>query len=214
VSQAAVLGASPLTVALDVRDPLAFLALGPAIRFGQELGIAIDWLPFAAEPRRRPALPGDDDDRGVRHRRHRARMIAREIAVYAQAQGLVVREPYRSGSADALNLGWLWLRAHAAASLPDFLEEAFRRYWAIELDASDRNAVAELVAAQGGEGARFLAWADGEGPAVLATVASDLSAAGVRAVPTYLACDQLFLGRQHLPMIRWLLEGQTGPVPI
>ena len=85
------LDASELTVVLDVRHPLAFLALAPAIEFGRELDRTINWLPFAAEPLRPPSASAVDDDRGVRHRRHRARMIAREIAIYAQAQGLTIR---------------------------------------------------------------------------------------------------------------------------
>ena len=44
--------------------------------------------------------------------------------------------------------------------------------------------------------------------------AATLAEAGVGGVPAYLTCGEVFLGRQHLPMIRWLLEGEKGPVPI
>ena len=33
-------------------------------------------------------------------------------------------------------------------------------------------------------------------------------------IPTYLVEGQMFMGRQHLPMIRWLLTGQEGPGPL
>ena len=203
-----------LTVVLDIRDPRAFLALAPAIAFGRELGVAINWLPLAAEPLRPPSAPGPDDDRGVRHRRHRAQMIAREIAVYAQSQGLTLEEPYRNSPADAAHQAWLWMRAQARQGLEAFLLELFRRYWALELDASDPQAVAKVISACGEDGDGFVAWARAEGAAALTRVAADLAAAGVFGVPAYLACDQVFLGRQHLPMIRWLLEGEQGPVPI
>jgi 2-hydroxychromene-2-carboxylate isomerase len=205
---------STLTVALDVRHPLAFLALSPAIAFGREREIAINWLPFAGEPLRAPSEVAVGDDRGTRHRRHRARMIAREIAVYAEAQGLAVVEPYRSGSAEAVDLGWLWMRSRAPQRLEPFLEEAFRRYWALELDAADREAVAKTIGSVGEDAAGFLEWAGSDGPAALDLVASALAEAGVHSAPAYLACGQVFLGRQHLPMIRWLLDGQKTPVPI
>ena len=141
-------------------------------------------------------------------------MIAREIAVYAEAQGLTVKEPYRNGSPEAAHLAWLWMRDRARDQLEPFLVELFRRYWALELDAADRDAAAKVVSAFGEDSARFLSWASSEGPAALEAVASDLAEAGVAGVPAYLACDQIFLGRQHLPMIRWLLGGEQGRGPI
>lgn len=208
------LDTSPLTIALDLRDPFAYLALGPAIAFGRELGVAANWLPVESQSLHPPSTPGADDDRGVRHRRHRAHMLAREIAVYAEAQGLTIREPYRNEPTDAARLAWLWMRAEAPERVEPFLTELFRRYWALDLDAADPSSVAQGVAAFEGDAGRFLSWASSEGPAALTSVAADLKEAGVTASPAYLARGQVFLGRQHLPMIRWLLEGERGAVPI
>jgi 2-hydroxychromene-2-carboxylate isomerase len=208
------LGVSKLTVALDIRNPFAFLALRPAIEFGRELGVAINWLPFTAEPLHPPSTPSADDDRGARHRRHRAHMIAREIAIYSEAQGLTVKEPYRDAPGDAANLAWLWMRAHAPESLESFLVELFRRYWALELDAGDARDVSKVVSACGEDAARFLEWAVSEGAGAAEVVSKELEEAGVLTVPAYLVSDQIFYGRQHLPMIRWLFEDQKGPVPI
>jgi len=208
------LAGARLSVALDIRHPLAYLALAPAIEFGRELELAINWLPFRAEPLRPPAPTSAGDDRGTRHRRNRARMIAREIAVYAQSQGLRVEQPYRDEPAEAAGLAWLWMRAHAPELLEPFLLEMFRRYWALEFDASDLAAAEELVRVSGEDGAGFLEWATAEGRDALDRVGGELSGAGVAGVPAYLVGEQLFLGRQHLPVIRWLLEGSAGPVPI
>ncbi|MDX1384518.1 MAG: hypothetical protein R3190_12780, partial [Thermoanaerobaculia bacterium] len=42
----------------------------------------------------------------------------------------------------------------------------------------------------------------------------ELRDAGVIRAPAFLVEDELFIGRAHLPMIRWLLTGRSGPVPI
>jgi 2-hydroxychromene-2-carboxylate isomerase len=207
-------GRPALRVVLDVRQPLAYLALRPAIAFAREMAIDIDWLPLDGEPLRAPSTPGPDDDRGVRHRRHRARAIAREIAIYAEAQGLVVRQPYRSGSARAANLAWLWVRARSPGSLPAFLEELFRRYWALELDAGDPADAIDVLRALGLGSADFDRFAADEGPREAERVAKALREAGVHQTPAYLLEDEVFLGRQHLPMIRWILNGRAGPPPI
>ena len=37
---------------------------------------------------------------------------------------------------------------------------------------------------------------------------------GLARAPTTLIDAEVFVGRQHLPMIRWILAGQDGPPPI
>jgi 2-hydroxychromene-2-carboxylate isomerase len=214
MSAATRLAPAALCVVLDVRQPLAYLALRPAIGFARELAIDVDWLPFAGEPLRAPSVPGPDDDRGIRHRRHRAQMIAREIAVYGQAQGLTLREPYRRGASRAAQLAWLWVRARAPGSLPSFLEELFRRYWALELDANDPGDAVDLLRALDLYSPAFDAWAGDAGAREAERVSKALREAGVQLTPAYLLEGELFVGRQHLPMIRWILNGRTGPLPI
>lgn len=214
MSRGAELDRAVLTAALDLRHPLAFLALGPTLAFGRERGIEINWLPLRAQLLQPPSEPASTDDRGTRHRRHRAYMIQREIFVYAEAQGLVVREPYRAGSTDAAHGAWLWMREQNASALEGFLEDLFRRYWTLELDPADPTALASLVAEHRGDGDAYHAWWDAEGNAALDAVESDLISAGLSQAPSYLVEDEVFRGRQHLPMIAWILDGRDGPVPI
>jgi 2-hydroxychromene-2-carboxylate isomerase len=205
---------APLTVVLDVRHPFAYLALRPGIAFGADTGTRIDFLPVEGRTLRAPSEPGPDDDRGIRHKRHRAHMIAREIAVYAQAARLVLREPYRDGSPRAAHLAWLWVRERAPEKLPAFLEELFRRYWSLELDAGDLGAAADLLHASGYDAEWFRDWSTREGKGHAERVAMALRQAGVEGAPAYLVEDEVFYGRQHLPMIRWILAGRVGPGPI
>ena len=203
-----------LSVVLDVRHPLAYLALHPTLELAKEIGIEIDWLPLAVQPLHPPSRPGPQDDRGVRHRRARAEAIAREIETYARSQGLEMRDYYRTGDAAALNLAWLYVRDRHPDRFEAFLVEAFRAYWAAELDPASGAEVASLLDSIGAQGAAYRAWSAGEGGAAAASVAEALRARGLSAVPCYLVEDEVFLGRQHLPMIRWILEGRGGPGPI
>ena len=213
-----------LTVVLDIRYPQAFLALQPAMNFSKEHGVLVDWLPHSVSSLKAPEQPGVEEDRGVRHRRFRAEQIAREIEVYAEAQGLVLRDLYRAWDSSAFELGWLWMRHHHRQQLEDFLCEAFRAYWAIEFDPTNASEVAILIdslVVVGGDraggrlgGELFRAWAQSEGVAVLEGLAEALRAEGVFGVPSYLVEGEVFLGRQHLPMIEWILSGRRGRVPI
>lgn len=214
MSLAADLDRTRLSVLLDVRHPLAYLGLDAAIAFGRERALTINWLPLAVPPLRPPRPAAADDDRGIRHRRYRAEALAREIEVYGAAQGLVVREHYRNGDAEAAHLGWLWVRDRFPQHLERYLIELFRGYWSLELDASRIEHVVRVVDSLGAAGDSFRAWSARDGAAAAIALANEVRAFGLFQVPAYVVGGEVFYGRQHLPMIDWILAGRTGPVPI
>lgn len=210
----AALEQSRLSVLLDIRQPQAYLALHPAAALAEECGIELNWLPLAVPPLLAPSEPSADDDRGVKHRRYRALAIAREIETYSAVQALVIREYYRNADPAEFNLAWLWVRERHPQRLLAFLAEAFRAYWALELDVSDVEAVGALVDCFGAGNGEFRAWRAGVGPLRAAELAEELQRVGVSRAPCYLVEDEVFVGRQHLEMIRWILNGRQGPGPI
>lgn len=208
------MGDGRVTVLLDVRQPQAYLALAPAARLAVEDGIDVDFLPVVVAPLNAPSTPGPDDDRPVIHRRARSRALAREIETYAAAQGLVLREYYRAPNPSALNLAWLWVRERQPGTLPDFLTEAFRAYWALELDVSSSQDVAVLCERCGLDVGALEAWRAGPGAGRAEALAEELREKAPGRAPAYLVGDEVFVGRQHLPMIRWILGGRSGRGPI
>ncbi len=207
-------GGRGLCVALDLRHPFSYLALAPSFAFAAQLELEVDWLPIRAQALRAPSAPGPADDRGIRHRRARAEMIAREIAVYAGVQGLAIESPYRDGPADAFHFAWLWVREREPLRLRALLEQAFRRYWAVALDPESPGDVARLLGALDFDLSRFREWARADGPAALDAARSALAGAGVDQAPAYVLGGEVFYGRQHLPMLRWILQGRSGERPI
>ena len=208
------LGDATLSICLDLRHPFAYLALGPAISFTAARGIAVNWLPIEVPPLRAPTAERPDDDRGVWHRRHRARALGREIETYAGAQGLVLKDPYRDPSPEAAHRAFWWMRENHPDALEPFLVALFQSYWAGGLDPSDPSQVGLLLSSGDADADAFMAWSRDEGDATMAAVADGLRERGVGGAPAYLVEDELFVGRQHLPMIEWILGGRQGPGPI
>ena len=56
-----------LTVLMDVRQPLAYLALGPTIELGRRRGLDINWLPCRVSPLKPPPPESEGHDRSVAH---------------------------------------------------------------------------------------------------------------------------------------------------
>ena len=203
-----------LLVALDLRDPFSYLALGPTLALAADTGTRIDWLPIRGHTLVAPSSPATDDDRGVRHRRARAEMIAREIAVYAEAQGLDIQSPYRGGSSDAVDTAWLWIRLTNESGLIGFLDPVFRKYWMNDLDPESPDDVSNLVEKLGLDPVALQRWALSEGADSARSMATELAELGVRQAPAYRIDGEIFYGRQHLPMVRWIMGGRSGEGPI
>jgi len=198
--------APALTCCIDVRQPESYLALGPVWDLADELDLIPDWLPFAA-PARRPPPAGDD--RGSRHRRYRARAQERDLERYAAVQGIALRDWYRHPDPSVMCAALLALRHNLSNDRQGWrqgLEALFAAYWEQRLDLTDLPAVAACV---GLPPAELLAWVD-DGP----TTRSALVERGVFTAPSLLFDDQLFVGRAHLPLLRWYLEGRPGTAPV
>lgn len=195
----------PLAVVLDIKDPQSYLAKDPTYALADDLGIDIDWLPFVSRPLRRQTAVGED--RGSRHRRFRAAYLERSIARYASIGGITIRNIYRAPDSSLAGMGMLAAKAHSEDALRRYLDRAFRQYWEDDLDIEDADAVAGLLSAAGvadfdPDAERFEA------------LQESLALAGVFETPAYLVDGDVFIGRAHLPMIRWILGGRAGPPPI
>jgi 2-hydroxychromene-2-carboxylate isomerase len=206
--------AARLTVLLDIRHPLAYLALHPTLELADSLHVDINWLPLTTPTLKPPSAAAPDDDRGVRHRRYRAEALGREIEAYGAAQGLVLRDYYRAGNADAATLGWLWVRRVHRRELQKYLVELFRAYWSLEIDPEDTAEIEGLIDGLGLDATAFSDWAREAGPAAAEAIASEIRERGLFQVPAYVIEDEVFYGRQHLPMIEWILNGRAGATPI
>ena len=194
-----------LAVALDIKDPNSYLAKDPTYALADELGLDIDWLPFVSRPLRRPA--SDGEDRGSRHRRFRAAYVERSIARYASVRGVTIRNIYRAPDSSLAGMGMLIARAHSEGALRTYLDRAFRHYWEDDLDIEDADTISGLLSAAG--------IADFD-PDVghFTALQESLALAGVLETPAYLVDGDIFHGRAHLPMIRWILSNRAGPPPI
>ncbi len=98
--------------------------------------------------------------------------------------------------------------------LQSYLTELFRLYWSVQLDASSVDQIAALLESLNAGGAFFSKWCMDEGPSMANALADELRGLGMFQVPTFVIDDEIFIGRQHLPMIRWVLDGRSGPIPI
>ena len=191
------------------------MALGPTLAIADETGTAVDWRPFHLKPRP-PRKEADPTSRGARHRQARADYRRWELDFYARQQGIEWVYPEEELDSFAANAGLAWMkRQDAGLSQCDaYVRHMFAEVWAGRMDPADRGAVEAAIVAAGGDGAGFQRFLDQHADAELTSVADQVRALGAGDVPAYVIGDELYIGRAHLPVIRWWLGGQVGDPPV
>ena len=193
--------------AFDYANVASLLALKPTCALADELGIAIEWLPFGTLVRDVPESVAKSESVGQRHTRVRAEYFAKEAALYARWQGIELNRDSDGVDSTLACAGGLWAGRQGAARA--YNHRVVTEFWAGRLDTENRGALARVlddVGAPGFEGFEY--------EEALAAHLASISARGVFMLPTYLVEEQVFVGRAHLPMIRWLLTGRAGPGPL
>jgi 2-hydroxychromene-2-carboxylate isomerase len=201
--------AGPLSVAIDFKSPNAYLAIGPTCALAEQLGVSVDWQPFLVSPWKDHSPGSGANERGARHRRSRADYVEREVMRYAADRGLVIRGLHRQTDSSLAAIGLLWTRRGQVPLAHAYVQRVFERYWREELDIEDETTLSALLVEIGAPVAGFAAFARGEGRAELEHMQSESIKAGIFEVPTYLLDGDIYVGRQHLPLIRALLSGGT-----
>ena len=201
-------------VCIDFKNPKSYLALPPTFALEDELGTTFDWWPVQVSAMSRPQPEQPNEDRGTRHRRIRAHYYERDLRRYASVYGLELGDLYRNPDVSIASIGMLWVKQHAPRSLRAYLNAVFERYWQERLQLDDANAVDALLQEIGIDTSRFRVHVQGEGRATYEAAVAGLRGAGIFDVPAYVIEGEIFFGRQHLPMVRWLLTGKRGEPPI
>ncbi len=204
-----------LVAYIDFKSPQARLALGPTLAIAEETGAALDWRPFHLKPRpRRNEL--DPASRGARHRQARADYRRWELDFYAGAQGIEWVYPEAELDSFAANAGLAWMRRQDAglSQCDAYVRHVLAEVWAGRMAPDDREAVEAAIVSAGGGSAGFGDFLDRQAGAELARAADEARALGANDVPTYVIGDELYIGRAHLPVIRWWLGGQVGDPPV
>lgn len=192
--------------AFDFTSASSMLALKPTLALAEEFGIEVDWLPFPSSVKPVPVRK-ENETVAERHARVRAEYAAKDIARYAKAQGLDMRVDAAAVDSTSARTACLWANRQGVGEA--FVRKAMAEFWAGRLDIEDRGALAAALGSVGAPG-----FADFDDAHVLAEHEAALRERGVFTLPCYLVAGQMFVGREHLPMIRWVLGGSEGPGPL
>ena len=211
---------SPLIVYIDFKSPYAFIAKDPTYALADQLGIEIDWRPLTLDI---PSYLGSArlgaDGRSVVESNRTpqqwsgVRYAYRDARRYASLRGLTLRGTTKIWDSSLAGIGMQWAKQHGSTSLRGYIDRVYERFWKRELDIEDPRVIEGVLAEAGVDIAGFSAYRTGAGRISHETQQPQIFEAGIFGVPSYVVAGELFFGREHLPMVRWLLTGKRGTAP-
>ena len=210
---------APLIVYLDIKSPYAFVAYRPTLRLEAELGLRFDWRPLTLDI---PSYLGSAQKRdgkvvtasGRGERLWRAiRYGYADARRYAERQGLVLKGTEKIWDSSIAGIGILWVMERAPQRIGAYLHAVYPRFWRRELDIEDVSLVAQCLANARVPTAGFREFQAGAGRERHDALQGALHPAGLYGVPTFVRDGVPFMGREHLPYLRWHLAGKRGPAP-
>lgn len=208
-----------LIVYIDVKSPYAFVAMEPTRALVRELGIRVDWRPLTLDI---PSYLGSArlDDKGkvaasdrTPEQWNSVRYAYRDARRYARLQGHTLRGTVKIWDTSLVHIGMMWAKAQGGTVLDDYLDGCYPPFWRRELDVEDPAVITAQLAAAGADVAGLDDYLHGPGRVRHDAEQAAIFEAGIFGVPTYLAGDEMLFGREHLPRVRWLLQGRQGPPP-
>jgi len=210
---------APQIVYVDVKSPNAFIARDPTRAMARELGIRIDWRPLTLDI---PSYLGSarlDKSGAVAESNRtpeqwaRVRYAYRDARRYAAEQGYMLRGTEKIWDTSLVHIAFWWARAQDSEVADAFLDAVYPRFWVRDFDAEDLRTVSAALASAGADTSGFADYAAGEGRTVHDRIQQAIFDAGIFGVPGYVLEGEYFFGREHLPTVRWILEGRRGPPP-
>ena len=209
----------PLIVYLDFKSPYAYLAKDPTVQLERDFQIEIDWRPLTLDI---PSFLGSarTDDKGNLVENNRTprqwngvRYAYMDAKRYARLKDMILYGPQKIWDSSIASIGMLWAKAQRRVQLMAYMDLVFERFWRRELDIEDLKVIEEILDEAGCAVDGFRDYLENDGRQLHDQLQDALHPAGIFGVPTYIIGSERFFGREHLPMVRWILEGRPGAKP-
>jgi 2-hydroxychromene-2-carboxylate isomerase len=209
---------APLIVYVDIKSPYAFVAIRPTLALEAELGLQFDWRPLTLDIPSYLGSARKSAGRVVENNRSSANWRAvkygyRDARRYAERQGHVLKGTEKIWDSSIANIGILWVAQRRRERLAAYFDAVYPAFWRRELNVEDVGVVESCIRDAGVDSAGFAEWQAGEGRGLHDALQSQLLPAGIYGVPSYVFGDAILFGREHLPYVRWHLQGRRGAPP-
>ena len=202
-----------ITIYIDFKSPYTYLSISPIKKLAKELNIKIDWLPYVLDiPEYLGSAKVDNKGKVLEsnrndHQWRRVRYSYMDCRRYANLRKMTVLGPQKIWNTKLVSIALLWVKKQNSLLIEDFIDHIFVNFWKRELDIENFNIVETIIEKCGISQSGFKEWKKNAGKNELDAIMNEAHEKGVFGVPSYMIEDELFWGREQIPMIKARLTG-------
>ena len=207
-----------IEIYIDFKSPYAYLAIDSSIKFAKHNKLEINWLPFVLEI---PDFLGSakvDDQRNIiesnrnPHQWRRVKYSYMDCRRYANIRDITIRGPQKIWDTQLISIALLWTKNNHYELTELFIKYVFEKFWKRELDIEDNNVITNVLKHIGISNNGFKEWSINGGKKELEVIIEKGHEKGVFGVPSYYFDNELFWGREHLPMIEAIITNDYSKI--
>jgi len=202
-----------ITIYIDFKSPYTYLSISPIKKLAKELNIKIDWLPYVLDiPEYLGSAKVDNKGKVLEssrndHQWRRVRYSYMDCRRYANLKKMTVLGPQKIWNTKLVSIALLWVKKQNSLLIEDFIDHIFVNFWKRELDIENFDIVETIIEKCGISQSGFKEWKKNTGKNELDAIMNEAHEKGVFGVPSYIIEDELFWGREQIPMIKARLTG-------
>ena len=192
---------------IDFKSPYAFLAIKPSIIFAKKNKLNINWLPYVLEiPDFLGSAEVDNKGNVIKsernaHQWRRVKYSYMDCRRYANAKNMTVRGPKKIWNTKLISIALLWTKTNNNELTLNFINYVFKKFWERKYDLENLQTICNTFKIIGINSDGFNEWSKDKGKKELNLIINKAHEKGVFGVPSYFIVNELFWGREQIPMM-------------
>ena len=202
-----------ISIYIDFKSPYSYLAIEPSKKFAKDLKLEINWLPYVLDiPEYLGSAKVDNKGKVLKssrndHQWRRVRYSYMDCRRYANLRKMTVLGPQKIWNTKLVSIALLWVKKQNSLLIEDFIDHIFVNFWKRELDIENFDIVETIIEKCGISQSGFKEWEKNAGKNELDAIMNGAHEKGVFGVPSYIIEDELFWGREQIPLMRAKITG-------
>lgn len=191
----------------DIKSPYAYLALDPAIKMFDQLGLKWNVWPYTLDIADYLGSATINNDGKIissnrtPHQWRRVKYSYMDCRRMANLQGKTILGTQKIWDSSLFSFAHLWIKEKSEQTLLPFLRESFQLFWERKLDIENEEVISNLLTKFQLDSAEFKSWMEPNRNSVTSLMDAALSK-GIFGVPTFVFEEEIFWGSEKLELIK------------
>jgi 2-hydroxychromene-2-carboxylate isomerase len=197
---------------IDIKSPYAYLALDPATKIFNQLGLKCNLLPYTLDIADYLGSATVNNEGKIissnrtAHQWRRVKYSYMDCRRMANLQGKTILGTQKIWDSSLFSMAHLWVKEKSEKTLLPFLRESFQLFWKRALDIENEKVLLNLIDKFQLDSTDFISWKSNNQNCVTSLMDTALSM-GIFGVPTFVFEEEIFWGSEKLALISAKVTG-------